>query len=242
MQTTLFIVALLALVAFLYASVGHGGASGYIAILSLFGFGQAIIRPSSLILNIVVSGISFYQFYRHGYFRWRLFWPFALLSIPLAYWGGLHKLSEHLYQQLLGICLIFPILRLLGWGQASNQVKEIHLPSALVIGAIIGLLSGMLGIGGGILLTPLLIILAWAGMKEAAAVSALFIFVNSVSGLIAQLQNGMQIPTQTYYWLLGAVLGGLLGAYYGSKYFVPQVLKYLLAVVLVIACAKLLFT
>lgn len=233
--------ALLFIVAFLYSSVGHGGASGYLALMALFGLAPALMRSSALILNIFVSFVSFFQYYRGGYFKWKLFLPFAIASIPMSFLGAFITIDAMMYKKILGILLIFPILRLLGLiGKESDMEKEVNIGIALLIGASIGLLSGMIGIGGGIILSPLILIFHWANMKQTAAVSALFIFVNSIAGLIGLLSNGVHIDPVVYGWLLIAFWGGLLGAYYGRNKFSNTVLKRALAIVLVIASVKLL--
>ena len=233
---------LIFLVAFLYASVGHGGGSGYIAVLSLFGTATAIVKSSSLMLNIFVSAIAFYQYYRAGHFRWKLFMPFALLSIPLAYVGAGLPLADALYKKLLATCLLVSVVRLL-WTRKddSAMAKPPNVYLSLLIGAIIGLLSGMLGIGGGIILSPILLMLHWANMKETAAVSALFILVNSLAGMWALLQKGFAIESQLFVLILIAIVGGLLGAYAGSKKLNLRAMKNILAVVLGIAVLKLMF-
>lgn len=239
--TWLFI-PLLFIVAFLYASVGHGGASGYLALMALFNFNPSIMKSSSLVLNIFVSFISFYQYYRGGNFKWKLFWPFVIASIPASFIGAYITLDAVAYKKILGILLVFPILRLLGIiGKESNKdTKEPGLVLALIIGASIGLFSGMIGIGGGILLSPVILLMHWGNMKQTAAISALFIFVNSISGLFGLLSNGTTIDPQVYSWVLVAIAGGLAGAYLGRKKLSNKVLKGMLAIVLVIASIKLL--
>lgn len=233
--------ALLFIVAFLYSSVGHGGASGYLALMALFGLAPALMKSSALILNIFVSFISFYQYYKGGYFKWKIFLPFALASIPLAFLGAFITIDALIYKKILGVLLIFPILRLLGLiGKESDVQKEVHTGIAILIGASIGLLSGMIGIGGGIILSPLILMFHWANMKQTAAVSALFIFVNSIAGLIGLLSKGTAIDPVVYGWLAVAFIGGLLGAYYGRNKFSNTILKRALAIVLVIASVKLL--
>ena len=233
--------ALLFIVAFLYSSVGHGGASGYLALMALFGLAPSLMKSSALILNIFVSFISFFQFYRGGYFKWKLFLPFASISVPMAFLGAFITVDALVYKKILGILLIFPILRLLGLiGKESDMQKEVNIGIALLIGASIGLLSGMIGIGGGIILSPVILMFHWANMKQTAAVSALFIFVNSIAGLIGLLSKGVIIDSAVYGWLAIALLGGLLGAYYGRNKFSNIILLRLLAIVLVIASIKLL--
>ncbi|MBO6482671.1 MAG: sulfite exporter TauE/SafE family protein, partial [Pelagibacteraceae bacterium] len=175
---------LLPLVAFLYASVGHGGASGYLALMAIFGISVSVMKPTALILNLFVAGISFYYFYQSKHFKWRLFYPFAITSVPAAFLGGLININITLYKQILAILLLFSIFRLLGFfGKESKSIKELKLWQGLVIGAIIGLFSGMIGIGGGIVLSPVILLFKWGKMKSTAAVSALFIWVNSAAAL-----------------------------------------------------------
>lgn len=232
---------LLFMVAFLYASVGHGGASGYLALMALFGFSPSIMKPSALILNIFVSFVAFYQYYKGGYFKWKLFLPFAVASIPASFIGAYIVLDTIIYKKILGILLVFPVLRLLGvFGEEKDSTKEVPWHWGLLIGAVIGLLSGMIGIGGGIILSPLILLFHWGNMKQTAAVSALFIFVNSVSGLIGILMKGSEIDPQVYLWLFAALTGGFAGAYMARKKFTNKALKVMLAAVLIIASIKLL--
>ncbi len=234
---------LLFLVAFLYASVGHGGASGYLALMALFSITPDVMKPTALLLNLFVSLIAFAQYYRGKHFNWSLFWPFALASVPMAFAGGLISIDAGLYKKILGILLIIPVIRFLFFsGTKSTETKPALLIPSLLIGAVIGLLSGMIGIGGGIILSPVLLMLKWADMKKAAAVSALFIFVNSVSGLAGQLAHGIKYSQDMFTYVLIALSGGILGAYVGAMRFNQVVLKYLLAAVLLLASWKLLFT
>lgn len=234
---------LLFLVAFLYASVGHGGASGYLALMALFGVAPEVMKPTALLLNLFVSMTAFVQFYRGGHFRWKVFWPFALASIPLAYLGGLVLIDASLYKKILGLLLLIPIARFFFFSQTNvEEQKKISLPFSLLIGGTVGFLSGLIGIGGGILLSPLLLLLKWADQKQAAAVSALFIFVNSLSGLAGQLTKGIGFTTDMYSFVVIAFVGGLCGAYFGALKFRQTILKNVLATVLLLAVFKLLFT
>jgi uncharacterized membrane protein YfcA len=231
---------ILPIVAFLYASVGHGGASGYLALMSLFALPITFMKPTALILNILVSGISFYFYYRENNFKWKLFYPFAISSIPFSFLGGFLTVDSKLYKIILATLLLFAVFRLLGlFGKEKTNLKEINISFALLIGAIIGFLSGLIGIGGGIVLSPVLLLLGWANMKQTAAVSALFIFVNSISGIFGFLSKGGEIPASSSL-LIGIVfVGGFFGAYYGSKKFNNKVLRNILAFVLGIAILKL---
>ncbi len=232
---------LLFIVAFLYASVGHGGASGYLGLMTLFSFNPSVMQSSALVLNIFVSIISFYQYYKGGYFKWKLFLPFVITSIPTSFIGAYITLDALIYKKILGILLIFPILRLFGiMGKESDRTENLKWFWALIIGAIIGLLSGMIGIGGGIILSPIILLFHWGNMKQTAAVSSLFIFVNSISGLAGLFSKGIMIDNNVYIMLLVAITGGMAGAYFGRKQFSHKTLKALLAMVLVIASVKLL--
>jgi hypothetical protein len=234
---------LLFLVAFLYSSVGHGGASGYLALMALFSITPDVMKPTALLLNLFVSLTSFIQFYRGKHFNWKIFLPFALTSVPMAFVGGMISVDDYVYKKILGLLLIIPIVRFLFFG--NIKVEEIKKPNfllSLIIGAAIGFLSGLIGIGGGIILSPVLLLLKWADMKKTAAISAIFIFVNSLSGLAGQLQKGINFSTDMYAYVAVAFVGGLCGAYFGSLKLNQNFLKYLLAIVLIIASYKLLFT
>lgn len=233
--TSLFIVA------FLYSSVGHGGASGYLALMALFSFTPLVMKPSALVLNIVVSFIAFIQYYRGGYFSWKIFIPLALASIPCAYIGAQIHIDASIYKKILGVVLLFPVVRLSGFGVTSftTEVKQFNMVGALCIGAAIGFLSGMIGIGGGVILTPLLLLLRWSEVKHGAGISALFIFVNSIAGLIGALTTNAVINAGTFQMLGVAVIGGLLGSYIGATKFNNIILQRVLAIVLVIAAVKL---
>ncbi|NCU03949.1 MAG: sulfite exporter TauE/SafE family protein [Chitinophagaceae bacterium] len=234
---------LLFLVAFLYASVGHGGASGYLALMAIFSIAPEVMKPTALLLNLFVSLTSFIQFYRGGYFKWNLLWPFALLSIPMAYLGGKVGIDANVYKKILGLLLLIPVARFLFFSNVQvDEPKKVNTVLAIIIGAAIGFLSGLIGIGGGIILSPVLLMLKWANMKQAAAVSALFIFVNSLSGLAGQLTKGIHFTTDMYLYVIIAFAGGLAGAYFGSIKFNQKILKNVLALVLLVAVYKLLLT
>lgn len=229
-------------VAFLYASIGHGGASGYLALMAIFGVAAEVMKPTALLLNLFVSLVSFIQFYRGGYFKMKLFMPLALASIPFAFLGGLITVDASFYKKILGLLLLIPIARFLFFSNLKfDTIRKHQLGLAIVIGAAIGFLSGLIGIGGGIILSPVLLLLRWANMKESAAISALFIFVNSVAGLAGQLTKGVQFTADMYVYVIVAFTGGLLGAYFGSLRFRQGALRYILSLVLLMAAFKLLF-
>ena len=234
---------LLFLVAFLYASVGHGGASGYLALMALFSFTPEVMKPTALLLNLFVSLTSFIQFYRGGHFKWKIFLPLAIASVPFAFIGGSITVDSAIYKKVLGILLLIPIGRFLFFPNIRvSELKKSNIILSLVIGASIGFLSGLIGIGGGIILSPILLLLKWTDQKQTAAISALFIFVNSLSGLAGQLTKGIHFSTDMYAYVGIAFVGGLCGAYFGSLKFNQNILKYVLAIVLMLAAYKLLFT
>ena len=228
-------------IAFLYSSVGHGGASGYLALMAIFSFHPSIMKSSALILNIFVSFLSFYQYYTGGYFKWRLLIPFLITSIPASFIGSSITLDVLAYKKILGILLIFPILRIVGIiGKDVDTIKEVNFFWALIIGGIIGLVSGLIGIGGGIILSPIILLMHWGNMKETAAVSSLFIFLNYIDGLIGLFIKDAVIYNPIYFWIIVVLAGGSLGAYLGRSKFESKTLKRILAFVLIIASFKLL--
>jgi uncharacterized membrane protein YfcA len=230
------------LIAFLYSSVGHAGASGYIAVMALWGFAPTVIRPTALVLNILVATIGAFQFWRAGHFRWELFWPFALLSVPAAYLGGYLQLPAYVLKIVIGLVLLFSAARLFSRRGDPSDIHPPSLPVSIGTGGAIGFLSGLTGTGGGIFLTPLMLFCHWAKTKQASAVSALFILVNSISGLVGFVSAKQSIPTLAMILAAAAVTGGAIGSYLGSRRFPVRAISILLATVLVIAGAKLIFT
>ena len=231
--------------AFGYASVGHGGASAYLAALALAGVAPSQMRPIALVLNILVSAIGTYKFWRAGYFRWRLFWPFAAVSIPLAFLGGAITLPGHAYKVLVGVVLIYAAWQLWHSARAGAEMREVRDPPlawAMLVGAGLGLLAGLTGVGGGIFLSPLLLLLGWAGTKQTSAVAAPFILVNSIAGIAGAFAvRAATLPSQLWILALAVLIGGWLGAEYGSRRFTNPFIRRLLAVVLASAGAKMVF-
>ena len=243
MENVLLFYTLLFVVAFLYASVGHGGASGYLALMAIFSITPEVMKPTALLLNLFVSLTSFIQFYRGRHFKWKIFLPFAITSVPMAFVGGLIIVEAVVYKKILGLLLLIPIIRFLFFRNITvDELKKSNIVLSLFIGAAIGFLSGLVGIGGGIILSPVLLLLKWTDMKQTAAISALFIFVNSLSGLAGQLTKGIHFSTDMIAYVAIAFAGGIFGAFYGSLRFNQNVLKYMLATVLMVASYKLLFT
>jgi uncharacterized protein len=229
-------------VASLYSSVGHAGASGYIAVMSLLGLAPAEIKPIALALNILVASIGSWQFRRAGHFSWSLFWPFALLAAPFAYLGGYLDLPTRAFKVVVGIVLLLSAVQFLLRPPAEGEGTPPAKPVALGVGAGLGLLSGLTGTGGGIFLTPLLIFMRWARTKTASATSALFILCNSVAGLAGNFAATSTFPKFGFSLLAAAGVGGAIGAHLGSRRLAPTAIKRLLAIVLAIAGLKLVFT
>lgn len=229
-------------VAFLYSSVGHAGASGYIAVMTLMGMAPADIKPTALVLNILVAGIGSLQFYRAGHFSWPLFWPFALLSVPLAWVGGYVSLPNQAFRMLVGAILLYSAARFVLGSPPGGRPTTPPRAAALSVGGGIGLLSGLTGTGGGIFLTPVLLFMNWATVKGAAAVSVLFILLNSIAGLFGNVSSTGTFPAFALVPAVAAVIGGSIGSHLGSRRLEAEAIKRLLAVVLVIAGAKLLFS
>jgi hypothetical protein len=231
---------LIFLTALLYSAVGHAGASGYLAVMSLLGMAPATMRPTALFLNLVVALIGTMQFARAGYFRWSLFWPFALSSIPAAYLGGRIALPGAAYRIVVGVVLLLSALRFLITLRAPDDVRRtVPLPLALPIGAALGLLAGLTGVGGGIFLSPVLLLAGWANLRTTAATSVTFILVNSAAGLVAQRAALAAVGNVAPMWAIAAVAGGLLGSYLGSRRLPSPALRATLAAVLVAAGLKL---
>lgn len=242
MDMTLVLVLSFFVVALLYAIVGHAGGSGYIAVMVLLGMSLAEIRPTALVLNILVSTIATVEFSRAGHFRWHLFLPFILGSIPMAYLGGTMQLPATPFKILLGITLLFSAWRLVAQGRESREVRKLPVPWAVILGGIIGLLSGLLGIGGGIFLTPLLLLMVWTIPKQAAAVSAAFILFNSIFALIGfGMTNDIVLPEHIVEYAAAVVCGGLIGAYLGSRKLQSRSIVLVLSGVLLIAGGKMLY-
>jgi uncharacterized protein len=233
-------------VAVLYSSVGHGGASGYLAVMAFFAIAPEITKPTALILNLFVAMIAFVQFYRAGNFDWKIFLPFAIGSIPMAFVGGMINLPTAIYKIILGIALISAAVRLAINLKSDNEIKTPEIWVCLLIGAILGFVSGLIGIGGGIFLTPILLLMNWSETKKAAGISALFIWVNSFSGLLGNWllgkdSNILNLPTTVWFLIATAIIGGVFGSTLGSYRFNSQNLRRVLALGLIIAGIKLIF-
>jgi len=238
----LVIAALIFIVALLYSTVGHAGASGYLAAMALFGLVPAVMKPTALALNILVAVIGTIRFQRAGFFSWPAFWPFAIASIPAAYVGGALVLPVPVYKSVVGMVLIYSAVRLFFSATSADQAetRQVPIPIALVLGAVLGLLSGLTGVGGGIFLSPLLLLMGWAKTRETSGVSVTFILVNSIAGLLGHRSSVALIPHEIIYWGPAALLGGWIGTWLGTRVLPVAQIRRWLSVVLILAGLKLL--
>jgi uncharacterized membrane protein YfcA len=238
---TILIAILILVVALLYSTVGHAGASGYLAAMALFGMAPLIMKPTALTLNIIVALIGTVRFYRAGFFSWRTFWPFAMASIPAAFIGGSITLPVSIYKSIVGVVLLYSAIRLFFSARAADKGKTALVPiwMALILGAAIGLLSGLTGVGGGIFLSPVLLLMHWAKTKETSGVSAAFILVNSIAGLLGHVSAISFIPADILYWAPAALVGGWIGSELGTRLLPVSEIRKWLSVVLLLAGLKL---
>ena len=229
--------------ALLYSAVGQAGASGYLAIMALFAMPLEIMKPTALAINILVASIASIKYYRAGYFSGSAFWPFAVISVPFSFLGGFISLPSYIYKPVLAAVLLYAAYRLFRVSQMDEitKTKRVPLRIALICGAMIGLISGLTGVGGGIFLTPLLLFMNWAEPRTASGVSAPFILVNSIAGLFGNFSSMGSLPNSILIWGIAAGIGGYIGAECGSRQTSNVILKRLLALVLVIAGLKMIF-
>lgn len=245
-DTDLILAALFLLVATLYSSVGHAGASGYIAAMALLGVAPEQMRPTALALNLLVGGIGLYRFWRRGHVRGRDVLPFVLASVPATYLAAQVTLPKDSYETLLGLILllaaagIFRSARRVEAEEARVAARPIAVFPALLIGAAIGTLAGLTGTGGAIFLTPLLLFMHWARTRDAAGLSVAFVWINSLAGLIGLWQATGALPASLPLWLGAVTVGALLGTQFGLTWLPLRGLRYALAAVLLIAAGKLL--
>jgi len=240
---SLTLAALIFIAALLYSSVGHAGASGYLAAMALMGVAPLVMKPTALVLNLLVATITTWQFVRAGHLRWRLLAPFVIASVPCAYLGGGIHLNASIYRPLVGLVLVLSAARL-GWTARQGEIiaRPVAPAVALPVGAGIGFLSGLTGVGGGIFLSPVLLLFRWANTRETAGASAVFILLNSAAGLLGSWNAGVQFAPHLALWSAMALTGGAVGSWWGSRKAAPPVLRQLLAAVLVVAGLKLIFT
>lgn len=238
----LILIPLIFLAALLFSSVGHGGASAYLATFALIGMAPTSMRPAALCLNVLVASIALYKFYKVHAFDWQLFWPIALTSVPAAFVGGQVTLPNPIYKALVGVCLIYAAWTIFSQANKTDEiaVKPVAKPALMGLGASLGFLAGITGVGGGIFLSPILLFFSWAKTKVISGVAAAFILVNSISGLLGFLSKTPSLPAGLGYWAIAAVTGGLIGAEYGSKKLANPTIRKLLAFVLLFAGSKML--
>jgi uncharacterized protein len=235
------------LAALLYSAVGHAGGSGYLAAMAFLGVAPAAMKPTALVLNLLVATIATFRFTRANHFSWALLWPLAIGSIPLAFIGGALTLPGTAYKIAVGAILWVAALRLAFQSEARPSVPDSakrHMPVvvAILCGALIGLLSGLTGTGGGIFLSPLLLFTGWAETRETGGVSAAFIWLNSAAGLAGNLASVRALPADIPLLAIAAIGGGLIGSELGSRRIGVPVFRRLLALVLAIAGTKLILT
>lgn len=244
-STTVALLAILfALGAALYSSVGHGGASAYIAAMALFSVAPETMKPTALALNLLVAGFGAWRYWRRGLTNWKLIFAFALTATPAAFIGGGVHLAPIYYKPLVGILLWAAAARLL-WQPKRLAERPVHEPSLLVTlptGAVLGLLAGLTGTGGGIFLSPLIILDAWEEPRRTSGVVAAFIFLNSAAGLAGNAAAVGRLPQQLPIFLVSVMAGALLGTWLGVERLPRPWLLRTLGVVLLVAGAKLLFT
>lgn len=224
----------------LYSSVGHAGASGYLAIMALLGMAPEVMRPVALTLNLMVASIGTRTFVRAGHLDWTLLWPFLVTSVPMAYLGGRLALPVDVYRLVIGVVLIASAARFLVQLRAPDIARSAP-PRwvALVTGAGLGFLAGLTGVGGGIFLSPLLLLLGWATLRTTAATSVVFILANSVAGLLGQIGSIGEWPPQLLPWSIAVVLGGAIGSHLGARRLPSSAIRFTLSVVLLLAGYKL---
>jgi uncharacterized membrane protein YfcA len=242
MTESLGLAALLFVAALLYTSVGHAGASGYLAAMAVYGLAPDEMRPAVLILNLFAATLTTVRFYSAGHFDRGLFLPLAAGSVPAAYLGGLIVVAASVYYPLLAAALLVAAVRL-AWPSSGGTTQTRRMPvwAGVVAGVAIGLLAGLTGVGGGIYLTPLLLFFGWSETRQAAGVSAAFILVNSAAALLGRLTTFPVLPSEMPAWVVVVLAGSAIGSTLGSRVLGSATLRRILAVVLVIAAAKLLF-
>ncbi len=229
------------LVAFVYSSVGHGGASGYLALFALFGVASPAVAPVALVLNIFVASTSCWHYYRGGHFSWKMLWPFVASSLPAAFLGGFTAISPEVFSVLLGAALLLAAGRIFFWNTPpkAGTLRNVPLRASIPIGGALGFVSGMIGIGGGVFLSPILLLFRWADVKRTAAISSAFIVLNSISGLAGHLSRSSFDMAGALPLVVAAVGGGFLGSRMGAFKLSARILQGVLGVVLVMAGAKL---
>ncbi len=235
-----FLAVCIFIVAMLYASVGHGGASGYLAVMALFSLHPEALKPTALLLNIVVAGVGAYLYCSARQFSWRVFWPFVITSIPASFLGGTFSLPPEIYRPALGMVLLFAAWRLfVRKDQVDYATQAPARTTAMLVGAVLGFVSGLIGVGGGIFLSPLMILLRWARVREVSGIAALFILVNSISGLLGHMSSLHHLPDYASLLAGMALIGGSIGALCGSRHLPVATILKAMSIMLVLAGGKM---
>jgi uncharacterized membrane protein YfcA len=239
---SIFFLACIVTAATLYSSVGHGGASGYLAVMALFGLEPSLMKPAALTMNIFVTILVLSRLNRAGHFNWQLFLPFVITSMPLAFVGGAYTINSSAYKVIVGIALLLAVLRMAWKTDDSYILKAPSIPIAMLVGGVLGFVSGLTGVGGGIFLSPLLLLFHWTNMRGSAAIAAGFILLNSIAGLAGFATTNQIWPTGIPILVIAALIGGLIGSELGVRKLAPTALRKTLALVLVIAGIKMIVT
>lgn len=230
--------------AILYTSVGHAGASIYIAIMAIFSVKTSVIKPTALVLNIFISSFTSWRFIKNGFFDLKILTPIALGAIPFAFLGGYINTPSHIYKAIVGLILLASAVSLLrNQNNADiNVIKPPKLIWAVLSGCAIGFLAGLTGTGGGIFLSPLILFMNWSDTKRTSGIAAIFILINSISGLLGNYSSVQNLPSQLPLYLVATIIGAIIGTTLGIKFYSAKGIKRALALVLTIAGFKLLFT
>lgn len=235
---------LMVIAAALYSSVGHGGASAYLAIMALFAVSPVTMKPTALALNLIVSGIAAVRFIRAGQINWRLLLYFAVVAVPFAFLGGMLELPGEIYRPIVGTMLWIAALRML-WRPVISDGQATETPQLWIsvpAGATIGLLSGLTGTGGGIFLSPLILLLRWESPRRISGIAASFIFANSAAGLAGNVAGLNDLPSSLPIFMLAVTTGALLGTGLGLHRLPRRRIEQALALVLIVAGAKMVLT
>lgn len=239
---TLIFLGSIAVAAILYSSVGHGGASGYLAVMALFGMEPALMKPAALTMNIFVTVLVLARLNKAGHFNWRLFTPFIIASMPMAFLGGAYTINSSAYRIIVGIALLLAVLRMVWKSHDDYELRIPPIPVAIIVGGILGFVSGLTGVGGGIFLSPLLLFFHWTNMRGSAAIAAGFILLNSIAGLAGFATTDQAWPAGIPVLVIAAVAGGLIGSELGVRRLAPVKLRRALALVLAVAGLKMIAT
>jgi uncharacterized membrane protein YfcA len=244
-ETVLILAVLILVAATLYSSVGQGGTSGYLAAMALVGVSPVVMRPTALSLSVLVSAIGTVRFHRAGHLYWPVLWPFLVGSVPLAALGGALRLPDSLYNPIVGLLLLIAAGTLV-WrlpdrdgAYRANPQPGVPVVRAMVAGAAIGLVSGLTGVGGGLLLSPLLLLTGWAEIRQTAGVSVAFILVNAMVALSTNLASMGTLPAALPIWGVAAVVGGVVGTELGTRRLKGRTMRFILAAILALSGLKL---